>query len=423
MNLQQLKNKIHQFSNSSDFQNAFEQLKADVTEAVNIEEPGDHKPYYTNHVARELFQKAADFGLSHLIEGEVDAGFRPISGDTTFLDSAVTSLATPTLVISTDSDTMQVTLTSTTVTDASTYQFQVSSSSDFSSPTTIQNTSSTTATYTVTSVGTFLFRLRACGADNSRSNWTATQNASSETWTPSSITSEAWYDFTDSSTITESSNIVSKVDDKSGKDLHLIVPSGSTGPTSNSKKINDLDVLYFNDSKMENSIPSLTGIDHATNNVLFLTFFFQAQEIKYQFFFALTEYTSSPRLYLRMTDGGSMQLNDVVDLTGMPSANNQNENFLFSVKMAADSSAVFNNGALIDGSCNVKRGPINHINLGKTSHSLFPANASYGEFIMYRGAGTDRAKVEGYIAHKFNYASNLSSNHLYKSSAPIRFTS
>jgi len=87
MNLQKLKNKIHQFSNSSDFQNAFDQLKADIREAVNSEEPGDHKPYYTNHVARELFQKASDFGLDHLIEGEVDAGFRPFPGDTTFLGS------------------------------------------------------------------------------------------------------------------------------------------------------------------------------------------------------------------------------------------------------------------------------------------------------------------------------------------------
>lgn len=87
MSLQKLKNKIHQFSNSSDFENAFDQLKSDIIEAVNNEEPGDNKPYYTNHVARELFQKASDFRLGHLIKGEVDAGFRPIAGDTTFLDS------------------------------------------------------------------------------------------------------------------------------------------------------------------------------------------------------------------------------------------------------------------------------------------------------------------------------------------------
>ena len=91
--------------------------------------------------------------------------------------------------------------------------------------------------------------------------------------------------------------------------------------------------------------------------------------------------------------------------------------------MAETSSAIFNNGSLIDSSFNIKRDPINHIHLGKTSHDLFSCNALYGEFIMYRGDGNDRAKVEGYIAHKFNYTSNLPSNHSYKSSAPIRFSS
>jgi hypothetical protein len=174
---------------------------------------------------------------------------------------------------------------------------------------------------------------------------------------------------------------------------------------------------------MENSVASVSGIDHSPDNLLFLTFFFQLQESKYQFFFALTESTTSPRLYLRQKDGGGIDLSDTSYLTGMPSTTNASEMFLFSIKMAESASAIFNDGSLVDSSFLIKRDPITHIHFGKTSHNLAPSNALYGEFIMYRGNGTHRLKVEGYIAHKFNYASNLPNSHAYKSSAPIRFTS
>lgn len=427
MNLQRLKNKIHQFSNSSDFQNAFEQLKADIREAVNTEEPGENKPYYTNHVARELFQKAADFGLNHLIEGEVDAGFRPVSGDTTFLGSAVTSLATPTLVISTDSDTMQVTLTSTTVTDASTYQFQVSSSSDFSSPTNIQNTSSTTATYTVTSVGTFYFRLRACGADNSRSNWTATQNTSSEEWTLSSVTSsKAWYDAT--SGVQVSGTDITQWNDKSGNGYHLTPKSPSTGTNNHtlvSTGLNNLDVVrHDTDDYYSESIGSMSGditfamlckVNSAGLNSSDSIFSVAGQHPSFQLQAGVS---NQFRAHLTGTGLGSDASNttDYADAWHI---------FLLKLDLTDAFGKIFVDGSQSGSSVSFTN------DLGATSLRIwanrgntFQPSGDIAEFVVVQDSSDSiQEKIEGYLSHKWGLADNLPSDHTYKSSAPIRFTS
>jgi len=427
MNLQQLKNKIHQLSNSSDFQNAFEQLKTDIIEAVNTEEPGENKPYYTNHVARELFQKAADFGLDHLIEGEVDAGFRPVAGDTAFLDSTVTTLATPTLGISTDSDAMKVTLTSTTVADASTYQFQVSTSSDFSSPTNIQNTSSTTATYTVTSVGTFYFRLRACGADNSQSNWTATQNTSSEEWTLSGVTSsKALYDATSGVQVIGTS--VTQWNDLSGNGNHL-TPSNNGGTNDHtlvSKELNNLDVVrHDTDDYYSKSIGSVSG------NITF------AILCKVNG----TGLSGSDSIFSMAGAAPSFQLQAGINnqfrahlaaSTGIGSDTSNTTNyadawhiFLLKLDIANTVGKVFVDGSQSGSDISYTT------SLGATTLRIWTnrGNSSQpsgdiAEFVVVEDSSTSiQEKIEGYLAHKWGLSANLPNNHPYKSSAPIRFTS
>lgn len=426
MSLQKLKNKIHQFSNSSEFQNAFEQLKADVREAVNIEEPGDHKPYYTNHVARELFQKAADFGLNHLIEGEVDAGFRPVAGDTTFLDSAVTSLSTPTLGISTDSDTMQVTLTSTTVTDASTYQFQVSTSSDFSSPTNIQNTSSTTATYEVTSIGTFYFRLRACGANSSQSNWTAIQNVSSEAWTPAKLSTIAWYDASDTSTITTSNagDDVIKMTDKSSNGFDLtVITANKVGPDSGTRTLNDLNVLeYSKTSTSSNVILEHNGFNQNQPIVLTMLVHLDDEGIstgEQDFLISFTE-QQNPRLSIRRTTGNSFQVlsNSGAVGSGNGSVTEPGE-YLVTVYFNSTGTSLRINGSFIN-SGSVANNTLVNINLGGEFNENQCLDGFIAETIFYP-QNSDIIKIEGYVAHKWGQSSKLPSDHLYKTSAPLTF--
>lgn len=64
-------------------------------------------------------------------------------------------------------------------------------------------------------------------------------------WTPENIITEAWYDATDSSTITEISGEVSQWDDKSGNGQHLGQAVIGTQPTTNVRTLNGLNVLDF----------------------------------------------------------------------------------------------------------------------------------------------------------------------------------
>jgi hypothetical protein len=59
-------------------------------------------------------------------------------------------------------------------------------------------------------------------------------------WSPSEITTAAWFDAADTSTITESGGLVSAWGDKSGNDNHAVQSSGSLQPVLNS------DMLQFN---------------------------------------------------------------------------------------------------------------------------------------------------------------------------------
>ena len=63
-------------------------------------------------------------------------------------------------------------------------------------------------------------------------------------WTPAEITTLAWYDATDSSTITESGGEVSIWEDKSGNDYHA-TQAGSGKPLTGSRTLGGLNALDF----------------------------------------------------------------------------------------------------------------------------------------------------------------------------------
>lgn len=67
-------------------------------------------------------------------------------------------------------------------------------------------------------------------------------------WTPAQTTNDLWVDFSDTSTITESLNLVSKVDDKSGNNNHLTQSVASSQPLTNTNTINGLNVIKFDGS-------------------------------------------------------------------------------------------------------------------------------------------------------------------------------
>lgn len=77
-------------------------------------------------------------------------------------------------------------------------------------------------------------------------------------WTPADINTESWFDASDISTITESSGLVSQIDDKSGNNRHMVQATAENQPTTGVRTLNGLNVLDFdaaNDKLLATAYP------------------------------------------------------------------------------------------------------------------------------------------------------------------------
>ena len=244
-------------------------------------------------------------------------------------------------------------------------------------------------------------------------------------WTPASSTDdegdpalEMWYDFSDSSTITHSSNTVSKVEDKSENGLDLTVPTtdfpNATGPTANTSTINNVGAVKFDHNNLYNPIE--TALEFTNSSPLYLSFLMQVKSTSYQFHFALSDTTAlNTRLYLRTTNAGYFQLNDTASLASLPTPS-IDDIFFFTIKLA-DTSSIWINGTSIDDSFTTLRSNVSDLHIGSNEQDGNGSESLFGDFMMYRGS-SNHEKIEGYLAHKWGVAGLLPSTHTYKSNRP-----
>lgn len=243
-------------------------------------------------------------------------------------------------------------------------------------------------------------------------------NRSQSLWNPSNIGSdlEMWYDFSDSNVITESGGVVSRVDDQSENNLELTVPNGSTGPSTTSSTINDVNVLHFDGNNLFNVIENSERLTHSTTDALYLTTMFQIVTMKYQFFWALRSSTASPRLTMR-TATGKLEIMSAAGGSNQPTVS-VGEPFIYTIKMASTASQSFFNGSLHDNSFEISRTVVDDIHIGVNEQNSSHADVLYGDFMIYRGDDTTRQKVDGYLAHKWGLVNKLPSSHSYKTNRP-----
>jgi hypothetical protein len=236
-------------------------------------------------------------------------------------------------------------------------------------------------------------------------------------WTPASLGTnlEMWYDFSDSSTITHSSNTVSQVDDKSAKGLNLTVPTtdfeNATGPTANTSTINNVGAVKFDHNNLYN--PIATALGFTDNSPLYLSLLMQVKATDYQFHFALSDSTVGDRLYFRTN--GPLQLQNTASLTNMPTPS-IDDIVLVTIKLA-DTSSIWVDGALIDDSFTTSRSNVTDLHIGSNEQNVNGSESLYGDFMMYRDS-SNHEKIEGYLAHKWGVAGSLPSSHTYKSDRP-----
>ena len=245
-------------------------------------------------------------------------------------------------------------------------------------------------------------------------------------WTPAELTTAYWWDASDASTITHSSNSVSQWTDKN-QSANIVQASGGNQPTTNTRTINSLNTLDFNGStsKMTYSGPQLTAytkfivfeLDATLNNANNL----------------VSGVTSGPTGGANGSDalfqhfsGGYRLFQDGVQPYGLTAVPNGQGTLICATAGPTPNNAI----QYIDGTLVTLSGASNPVlNTGTSLTGDWEIGTFFGsgylngklaEVIVVPSilSQTDREKLEGYTAHKWGLTASLPVSHPYKSSAP-----
>lgn len=244
-------------------------------------------------------------------------------------------------------------------------------------------------------------------------------------WTPSAIATKFWYDASDLSTISSSSNVISQVDDKSGNNIHLnVITAGKLGPKTGIRSLNGLNVFSWDtpDQILENN----SFFHDQASAALFIAIVFKADlDGSQDFLLAGTESTAAgQRMSVRrLHNGDRMQIlggsntGSNIALTSNTNTAPEGEDFIVLVKMNSSTSAIRLNGQL-EKTGNIGTNVLDSLNIGGNAIESSNINGYIAEIISF----TDSSKqiiVEGYLAHKWALQSKLPTSHTYKNSEPL----
>jgi autotransporter-associated beta strand protein len=242
-------------------------------------------------------------------------------------------------------------------------------------------------------------------------------------WTPSDITTVAWYDAADTNTVLSSGSAVTNWLDKSGNNLHLKQTSAALQPATGAT-INSLNAINFTDDIMTTA----SNPFGATVSNAFVIAVHKVDTVANGTFFSLTGNPASNNnrwqshapysggtLYFDC--GGAAAPNRISTAYGVTAGSSALVSFYCST--AANVQQVYKNGTLLvsdsSGHAVTSSGNIFVGGVG-TSYQ----DTTLGEFIIINGTvdATTRQKLEGYLAWKWGLQGNLPAGHPYKASAP-----
>lgn len=250
-------------------------------------------------------------------------------------------------------------------------------------------------------------------------------NSSSSGWSPNRFLDlVGWYDASDTSTITDSSGVVSQVNDKSGNGLHLtVITSGKSGPKTGVENLNGFNVLSWDsvDQILENDSFSY----NQSSNPLYLCAIFRCNQDNAQDFIIAGTESATPgqRMGLRrISPNNSLQIlggsntGSNISLTSPVNSAPEGQDLIFTIKFNSSNSFISINGDTPT-TGNIGTNPFSSMNIGGNELESSNINGYIGELIFF----TDSSKVaetEGYLAHKWKLTNNLPQSHLYKNNQP-----
>ncbi len=233
-------------------------------------------------------------------------------------------------------------------------------------------------------------------------------------WSPAEITTVAWYDASDTATITATNGLVSQWNDISGNDKHATQSINNLKPKTGTRTINQLNAIDFDVDNLSREELNMNGkaifavvlpddggdggqiFSHKTsNNQLRM---YQRGQISYA--------ASPPRYEKYRSCNHSLTMNKP-GIAGFMLSNT----LQYSVNGMFDDTGTTENtsvGAAFN-------------QFGARIESSEALDGLLGEIIITDSIpDTDaRQKIEGYLAHKWGLIDNLPAVHPYKSSAPV----
>lgn len=230
-------------------------------------------------------------------------------------------------------------------------------------------------------------------------------------WTPAEITTLAWYDAYDSSTITEVGGAVSAWADKSGNGYSATQGVGSKQPTTGTRTLNGLNVLDYDRTNSNNL--RVASIPHTSlDNMLFVVGGLDSH-INYEFF-AKGATVGSAGIgilgsYWRHILGGSYLTGTALDYT---------PHMFSQCGQSGSSQELFLDGTSIDSRTDAFTAKSGALDIG-SQNDLYFIDGFIAEVIIVSACNvSDRQKTEGYLAHKWGLTASLDASHPYKLNPP-----
>ena len=248
--------------------------------------------------------------------------------------------------------------------------------------------------------------------------------ASTAAWTPADLANLlAWFDASDTGTITESGGSVSQWDDKSGNANHVTQGTGSDQPTTRAVTLNSLNVISTNDSS---DYLNKSSFDIGTSGNLMIATVLRMGNSALSFSWMFAMDAVNDFQVGKNTDSGvyvTIVSGNLGILTDSGSNNWADTDIIVSVVFDFSNTSfdLYVNGTneITSNLYNLKIDQLTNLILLNRRLLGRSLDGYMGEYITGLDIDTtSRQKAEGYLAHKWGLTANLPAGHPYKSTAP-----
>jgi hypothetical protein len=271
-------------------------------------------------------------------------------------------------------------------------------------------------------------------------------------WNPSMISTALWLDAADASTVTESSGLISQVNDKSGNGRNFTA-SGAERPTYSANTLNSKAVFTFTGTQFltsANAASTWNFLHNSTGSSIFAVFKagnVSAPNAAYLLLGTSGGTTSNIGLNMFYDDRSVFNRQNTAGVLisrGVPGSIVANNVFPNNTVLANTSTILSHRGDPGNGTASLRSiGNVNggaNIGNNTSTDALTTSNATFtlqigasgngasglpfvgyiSEVVVAAGvASTDtRQRIEGYLAHKWALTANLPSDHPYKTVEP-----